>query len=150
MARRTPTASSPPPGSRHPPCAAPSSAWGRCSACRRSTKIPTKCAARWRSTFHEEQHALQLGDLLAGSGLAYPPAAGRLEIADLQEDSRKVKAGTLFAALPGSKLDGRRFIAQAVAAGAVAVLAPVGTKAEVPVIESFEPRETLAKLAARF
>jgi UDP-N-acetylmuramoyl-L-alanyl-D-glutamate--2,6-diaminopimelate ligase len=93
---------------------------------------------------------LQLGDLLVGSGLAVPPASGKLEIADLQEDSRQVKAGTLFAALPGSKLDGSRFIDQAVAAGAVAVLAPVGTKAAIPVIESPEPRAALARLAARF
>ena len=93
---------------------------------------------------------MQLADLLAGSGLPLPPATGRLEIADLQEDSRKVKAGTLFAALPGSKLDGRRFIDQAVAAGAVAVLAPIGTKAAIPVIESPEPRAALARLAARF
>jgi UDP-N-acetylmuramoyl-L-alanyl-D-glutamate--2,6-diaminopimelate ligase len=93
---------------------------------------------------------LQLGDLLSGSGLAVPAEIGMLEIADLAEDSRAVTPGTLFAALPGSKDDGTRFIAQAVAAGAVAVLAPSGTRAPVPVIEAAEPRAVLAKLAARF
>ena len=42
-------------------------------------------------------------------------------------DSRAVQPGYMFAALPGAKADGRRFIADAVARGAVAVLAPEGT-----------------------
>jgi UDP-N-acetylmuramoyl-L-alanyl-D-glutamate--2,6-diaminopimelate ligase len=42
-------------------------------------------------------------------------------------DSRAVQPGFLFAALPGTKVDGRNFIAEAVARGAVAVLAPEGT-----------------------
>ena len=37
-------------------------------------------------------------------------------------------SGFLFAALPGSRVDGRAFIAEAVARGAVAVLAPRGTR----------------------
>ena len=53
-----------------------------------------------------------------------------VEIRGLSADSRKIEPGFLFAALPGSKLDGRRFIAEAAARGAVAVLAPEGT--EVP------------------
>src|SRR5438552_3276191 len=44
------------------------------------------------------------------------------EILGLTADSREVRPGYLFAALPGGKLDGRRFIADAVARGAVAVL----------------------------
>ncbi len=43
----------------------------------------------------------------------------------LVTDSRKVRAGWVFAAYPGERLDGRRFIAQAVAAGAAAVLCEV-------------------------
>ena len=41
----------------------------------------------------------------------------------LASDSRKVQPGFLFAALAGSKTDGARFVADAVARGAVAVLA---------------------------
>lgn len=48
-------------------------------------------------------------------------------ITALTADSRKIVPGTLFAALPGTRHDGRDFIAQAVAAGASAVLAPKGT-----------------------
>ena len=38
-------------------------------------------------------------------------------------DSRKVRPGWLFAALPGAKVDGREFAQKAVDMGAVAVLA---------------------------
>mgnify|MGYP001794513006 CR=1 FL=1 len=65
-------------------------------------------------------------------------------------DSRMVKPGFLFAALPGTQVDGRRFIPQAIEAGAVAVLAVPGTQADVPVIESEEPRQTLALIAMQF
>ena len=41
-------------------------------------------------------------------------------------DSRKVQAGFLFIAIPGTKQDGRRYIAEALQRGAVAVLLPEG------------------------
>ncbi|ESQ93537.1 UDP-N-acetylmuramoylalanyl-D-glutamate--2,6-diaminopimelate ligase [Asticcacaulis sp. AC460] len=44
-------------------------------------------------------------------------------------DSRKVDKGTLFCALPGTAIDGRDFIPQALAKGAAAVLAPDDTAA---------------------
>jgi UDP-N-acetylmuramoyl-L-alanyl-D-glutamate--2,6-diaminopimelate ligase len=54
-------------------------------------------------------------------------------------DSRKVQPGDVFLALPGAHADGRRFIADALARGAAAVLAEAGTKVSsgetVPVIE---------------
>ncbi len=53
---------------------------------------------------------------------------GEIEIRGLSADSRKIEPGFLFAALPGSKADGRGFIAEAAAKGAVAVLAPAGTE----------------------
>ena len=48
-------------------------------------------------------------------------------VAGITADSRAVRPGYLFAALPGTKVDGRRFIGEAVARGAIAVLAPEGT-----------------------
>ena len=47
---------------------------------------------------------------------------GVKEFAGITSDSRKVKPGYLFAALTGSKTDGARFVKDAVARGAVAVL----------------------------
>ena len=78
---------------------------------------------------------------------AMPPFAG------LTADSRKVEPGMLYAALPGTRHDGRDFIAQAVAAGAAAVLAPLGTAwpdgvPARPLILDPEPRQVLARLAA--
>ncbi len=81
--------------------------------------------------------------------------AARLEICGITADSRKVAPGYLFAALPGSRADGSRFIAEAVARGAVAVLAPTGTLwppgvPPRPLIEDGEPRRRLAQLASAF
>ena len=76
-----------------------------------------------------------------------------LDIAGVTADSRHVVPGDLFAALPGSRADGRRFIADAVQRGAVAVLAPVGTQwphgvPPRPFIFDPEPRQSLARIAA--
>ncbi len=68
-------------------------------------------------------------------------------------DSRLVVPGFLFAALPGGHADGRAFIADAVANGAAAVLAPEGTVwppgvPPRPLIQDREPRRRLAEIAA--
>ena len=49
-------------------------------------------------------------------------------------DSRAVKPGDLYVALPGERVDGHDFAATAVAAGAVAVLASREIEVDVPVI----------------
>ena len=96
--------------------------------------------------------------MLDAARLAAGPVASDGIVADpvvtaITADSSQVAAGTLFAALPGTRSDGRRFIADAVARGAAAVLAPVGTRwpagvAARPLIEDAEPRRALARLAA--
>ena len=66
-------------------------------------------------------------------------------------DSRKVSKGFLFAALPGSAVDGRDFVPRAVSAGAAAVLAPEDMACMgVPVIASQDPRRAYALAAANF
>jgi len=77
------------------------------------------------------------------------------EIRGLTADSRAVERGFLFAALPGSRHDGRAFIAEAVARGAVAVLAPQGTAlpegaGAAALVTDDNPRRRLALMAARF
>ncbi|HVY15853.1 MAG TPA: UDP-N-acetylmuramoyl-L-alanyl-D-glutamate--2,6-diaminopimelate ligase [Rhodopila sp.] len=80
-------------------------------------------------------------------------AIARLDIVGVTADSRHVVPGDLFAALPGTRVDGRAFIADAVRRGAVAVLAPTGTPwpdgvPQRPVIFDPEPRRSLARIAA--
>ncbi|MGE0223954.1 MAG: UDP-N-acetylmuramoyl-L-alanyl-D-glutamate--2,6-diaminopimelate ligase [Acetobacteraceae bacterium] len=87
-----------------------------------------------------------------------PPAAiwqalADLDIAGVTADSRRVAPGHLFAALPGLRADGRRFIAEAVARGAAAVLAPPDTAwpdgvPARPLLIDPEPRRVLARIAA--
>jgi UDP-N-acetylmuramoyl-L-alanyl-D-glutamate--2,6-diaminopimelate ligase len=95
----------------------------------------------------------QVDALAEGAVPASWPNAAALEIAGITADSRLVAPGYLFAALPGSRTDGRAFIAEAVSRGATAVLAPVGTQWPAgvpprPLLEDPEPRRRLAQLAA--
>ncbi len=73
----------------------------------------------------------------------------------LASDSRKVKPGYLFAALSGTKTDGARFVKDAVARGAVAVLGAPALAGEVEAlgvrfIADENPRAGLARLASLF
>lgn len=83
---------------------------------------------------------------------AIPPD---IEIAGIGADSRTVAPGFLFAALPGAKTDGRAFIEDALARGAVAVLGPAEDKSSPPDaravrLSAANPRRAYALLAARF
>lgn len=86
--------------------------------------------------------------------LEMSPGCGDLEIASLTADSRSVRPGSLFAALPGAKADGAQFVADAIAKGAAAVLlkrdAKVAVPARVGLLMAPEPRQAFARLAARF
>lgn len=91
--------------------------------------------------------SLTLAQLLGGATVA-----GDVVISGMTVDSRRVKAGDLFVALPGSKVDGRLFIPAAIEAGAAAILTTDGYNADelgVPVIEDANPRRRYAQLAAR-
>jgi UDP-N-acetylmuramoyl-L-alanyl-D-glutamate--2,6-diaminopimelate ligase len=95
---------------------------------------------------------MTLGELI-GLEARLPAGAARVPIEGLTADSREVKPGYLFAALPGVKTDGARFIADALQRGAAAILVPVGgapAAASAPVVEDSDPRRLLALIAARF
>jgi UDP-N-acetylmuramoyl-L-alanyl-D-glutamate--2,6-diaminopimelate ligase len=73
------------------------------------------------------------------------------EITGVTADSRRVQPGFLFAALPGTQVDGREFAMKAVAGGAAAVLA--GERIQglvVPLVTSPDPRRAYALAAAQF
>ncbi len=78
-----------------------------------------------------------------------------LAISGLAVNSAEVKQGDLFFALPGTARDGRDFIDDAITRGAVAILTddrplkPNKTRS-VPVVQASNPRQVMAKAAARF
>ncbi|MBB3999337.1 UDP-N-acetylmuramoyl-L-alanyl-D-glutamate--2,6-diaminopimelate ligase [Aureimonas pseudogalii] len=75
-----------------------------------------------------------------------------VEITGLTSDSRAVRPGFLFAALPGTRADGAAFVSDALAAGAAAVLRAGEGSGElgVPQLSAPDPRRALALAAARF
>jgi UDP-N-acetylmuramoyl-L-alanyl-D-glutamate--2,6-diaminopimelate ligase len=91
---------------------------------------------------------------LTGPEVAAPPAASFVQVAGITADSRVVRPGYVFAALRGSKVDGTKFVNDAVAKGAVAVIAAADAVLTVPdavlVLRAGEPRRALALMAARF
>src|SRR3954462_2932178 len=88
-----------------------------------------------------------------GSGRSPSP-----DISGLTADSREVRPGYLFAALPGVKLDGRRFIADAESRGAAAILTDDASGLDalrhgeqpIAIVTDANPRRRLALMAARF
>jgi UDP-N-acetylmuramoyl-L-alanyl-D-glutamate--2,6-diaminopimelate ligase len=83
---------------------------------------------------------------------AYAADAADLCVTGITADSRNVTIGNLFAALPGSKVDGSTYLAAALAKGAVAAIAPADA-ADVPglkLVRTTNPRRLLALAAARY
>ncbi|MGH3275041.1 MAG: UDP-N-acetylmuramoyl-L-alanyl-D-glutamate--2,6-diaminopimelate ligase [Streptosporangiaceae bacterium] len=79
--------------------------------------------------------------------------SGPAGVTGITHDSRLVRPGDLYAALPGSQVHGARFCAQAAAAGAAAVLTdPVGrdeaVRCGLPAFVVAQPRSRLGEVAA--
>jgi UDP-N-acetylmuramoyl-L-alanyl-D-glutamate--2,6-diaminopimelate ligase len=95
--------------------------------------------------------AMKLSDLL--TGLAPLDArTGALDAAGVTADSRKVKRGDVFVAVPGTKADGLAYAAQAAQAGATAIVGEGNAPALPPgalFIKVGNARRALALLAAR-
>ncbi|MDK2775522.1 MAG: Mur ligase domain-containing protein, partial [Tabrizicola sp.] len=92
--------------------------------------------------------AIRVSDLGLTARSGRDPALSGLTV-----DSRAVRAGMLFAALPGSQVHGARFIAAALERGAVAILtdaagarmaAEVLAESEVALVVAEDPRAALA------
>jgi UDP-N-acetylmuramoyl-L-alanyl-D-glutamate--2,6-diaminopimelate ligase len=99
-------------------------------------------------------HLTELLRATAASTAVAPPLDP--DIVGITADSRQVKPGYLFAALPGTRLDGRAFAAAAVDRGAVAILTdraevlalPRASREQVAIITDSNPHRRLARLAA--
>ena len=95
---------------------------------------------------------MKLSQLLQGIQVERLIGSADIEIADLQFDSRKVKAGSLFVATPGTVVDGHSFIGQCIAAGAAAVVCerlPEQTEGAAFVVVK-NAAKTLGELAGRW
>lgn len=91
---------------------------------------------------------------LAGSDFSLSEKHSSLEISGLTANSRAVQPGYLFAALPGTKVDGAKFIPAALEKGAVAVLTTKESVQDLPdsvaLLYAPNPRQSLAHMATRF
>lgn len=95
---------------------------------------------------------IRLGRLL-GPEISAPGGVEALTVAGITADSRRVAPGVVFAAMPGTKVDGAAFAGDAEAKGAVAILAALDAKLpamRIPVLRAADPRRALALMAARF
>ena len=96
---------------------------------------------------------MKLADLITADAVSDARFAA-LEVGGVSADSRAVKPGDLFVAVAGAKDDGMRFVPQALAAGAAAVMAerapPTPLPPGVAFVKVGNARRALALAAAKF
>ena len=93
---------------------------------------------------------MKLSALLAQAKIAIPDGAADLDVRAIAYDSRKVKEGSLFVAVPGFHRDGATFVSDAVKRGAIAVVAERKVRTKAPLAVVPDVRAALADLAAEF
>ncbi len=94
---------------------------------------------------------MKLTEVLAGIGAEQQSGSrASLDVTGVAHDSRKVKPGDLFVAVPGATSDGANFAAEAKQKGAVAVLVQRPVQVDGPVFQVPNARAALALVAANF
>ena len=97
---------------------------------------------------------MTLGKILPGERLKQPmtPELAAADVSGLAYDSRRVQPGVLFFAFPGSHADGRQFAQDALARGAVAVVAESPAPEELAArwLQVEHGRQALAEAARNF
>lgn len=100
--------------------------------------------------------AVPLAAIGAAIGVAVPGASSSIPVTGISLNSRSVRPGDLYVALPGAARHGADFVSQAVDAGAVAVLTDdagarllaLANDIPVPVLLADEPRSVVGRLSA--
>ncbi|MET3921875.1 UDP-N-acetylmuramoyl-L-alanyl-D-glutamate--2,6-diaminopimelate ligase [Arthrobacter sp. UYEF20] len=100
--------------------------------------------------------AVPLETIGAAIGVAVPGVSGAVAVTGISLNSRAVQPGDLYVALPGATRHGADFVAQAVEAGAAAVLTDdagarllaLSNDISVPVLLAGEPRGVVGRLSA--
>lgn len=93
---------------------------------------------------------MKLKKLLEGLDILSAAADMELEISGVSYDSRITQPGNLFVAMPGFAVDGHKFIPQAIALGAAAVLCQNVPEGDVPYVQVADSRRALAVAGANF
>ncbi|MGA5194950.1 UDP-N-acetylmuramoyl-L-alanyl-D-glutamate--2,6-diaminopimelate ligase [Streptomyces exfoliatus] len=117
------------------------------------TAVPHADQYRTAPPRPEQARPTPLGDLAAQLGVGIPDAPQPAEISGITHDSRAVRPGDLYAALPGARMHGADFAAQAAGLGAAAILTdPAGAERAaatgLPVLVVENPRGRMGELAA--
>ncbi len=94
--------------------------------------------------------AQSLASLAGAIGLPPQPGWESIEITGVSEDSRLVHPGFVFVAIGGFITDGHRYIEDAIARGAVAVIGEKNVTCSVPFVRVDNGRKALAHLSAAF
>lgn len=91
---------------------------------------------------------MKLSDLLP-SDATFDSRFASLDVTGVTADSRAVKPGDLFVAIPGTKADGLQYVPQAIANGAVAIVAERKPDRDVAFAQVKNVRRALALAAAK-
>jgi UDP-N-acetylmuramoyl-L-alanyl-D-glutamate--2,6-diaminopimelate ligase len=97
-------------------------------------------------------HAMRLSKLLKAISPLSVDGSVEMEIAGIAYDSRRVRPGMLFVAIPGAQQDGCHFIDDAIERGAVAVVSERESlgRRDVSHIQVRSARQALAEMAADY
>lgn len=93
-----------------------------------------------------------LGELFAGTTCQIAREQMQVFITGVSNDSRRIRPGDLFFAVPGFSVDGRKFIPEAISLGARAIVTETAIEGleGIPQIICPEIRKTMSKVAACF
>ena len=108
-----------------------------------ATSAPVVAPDPWRPTRHRPKPLGEVAAVLDLGGCN--PDAARLLVTGAAQDSRAVRPGDLYAALPGAQWHGARFAEQARARGAVAALSDQPVPG-LPTLVVADPRRALGPL----
>ena len=93
---------------------------------------------------------MRLRQLLQGAAPLGASADLEMEIYGISYDSRTLRPGELFAALPGARADGQDYLAQAMERGAAAVLCEREPELPIPWVRVADARAALAAASANW
>src|SRR5262245_31298848 len=95
----------------------------------------------------DEREPRALGELAARLAVPAPSGSADLQVRGVAFDSREVRPGTVFVAIPGERADGHDFVQAAASAGAIAAVVEHRVDAPIPQLVVPHARRALATSA---